>query len=190
MLQVKTKEANIPWDPKPEDQKVDGKLLKDGVDQLERDVLRFHELTPDVPMSKTKIVTNVAFPLALERSERFLTKKDFLSETAPYLLEKLGVSKAYLEGSQGSMKCLSSADEKTFERIICRYLGAHSKVNGKVSMDQGLKALDLAISGTESSFQAQSTIPNLLEADHAEDIRKVVAEDAWMKEIRGRPFIT
>ena len=47
MLQVKTKEANIPWDPKPEDQKVDGKLFKDGVDQLERDVLRFLELTPD-----------------------------------------------------------------------------------------------------------------------------------------------
>ena len=31
---MKTKEANIPWDPKPEDQKFDGKLFKDGVDQL------------------------------------------------------------------------------------------------------------------------------------------------------------
>ena len=186
---MKTKEANIPWDPKPEDQKVDGKLFKDGVDQLERDVLRFLELTPDISMSKTRIVTNVAFPLALERSERVLTKKDFLSENAAHLLEKLGVSKAYLEGSQGSMKCLISADEKTFERIICRYLGAHSKVKGKVSLDKGLKALDLAIRGTESSFQAQATNPNLLEADHTEDIRKLVAGDVWIKEIKRAVLI-
>ena len=161
---MKTREANIPWDPKPEDQKFDGKLFKDGVDQLERDVLRFLELTPDVPMSKTKIVTNVAFPLALERSERVLTKKDFLSENAPHLLEKLGVSIEYLENSQGPMLDLTSADEKTFERLVCRYLGAHSKVKGKVSMDQEIKTLDLAIRGTENSFQAQSTNPNLLKA--------------------------
>ena len=48
-LQVKTNEADTPWDPKPEDQKVDGKLFKDGVDQLKRDVLRLLELTPDIP---------------------------------------------------------------------------------------------------------------------------------------------
>ena len=186
---MKTKEANIPWDPKPEDQKVDGKLFKDGFDQLERDVLRFLELTPDIPMSKTRITTNLAFPLASERSERVLTKEDLLSENASLLLEKLGVSKEYLENSKGPMIDLTFADEKTFERIICRYLGAHSKVKGKVSMDQGLKALDLAIRGTEGSFQAQATNPNLLEADHHEDIKKIVACDARMKEIKSAVLI-
>ena len=41
-MQVKTNEHDSPWDPKPEDQKVDGssKLYKDGIDQLERDTLR------------------------------------------------------------------------------------------------------------------------------------------------------
>ena len=58
-LQVKTNEADTPWDPKPEDQKVDGRLFKEGVDQLERDVLRFLELTPDILMSNVKIATNM-----------------------------------------------------------------------------------------------------------------------------------
>ena len=56
---MKTNEADTPWDPKPEDQKVDGRLFKEGVDQLERDVLRFLELTPDILMSNVKIATNM-----------------------------------------------------------------------------------------------------------------------------------
>ena len=75
---MKTNEADTPWDPKPEDQKVDGKLFIEGVDELERGVLRFLELTPDIPMSNVKIATNMAFPLASEPSERALTKDDFL----------------------------------------------------------------------------------------------------------------
>ena len=72
---MKTNEADTPWDPKPDDQKVDGKLFKDGVDQLERDVLRFLELTPDIPMSRVRIATSMAFPMASEPSERALTKE-------------------------------------------------------------------------------------------------------------------
>ena len=126
MLQVKTKEANIPWDPKPEDQKVDGKLFKDGVDQLERDVLRFLELTPDIPMSKARITTNLAFPLAPKRSEKVLTKEDFSTENASQLLEKLGVPKEYLEVSQeGPMIDLTPADEKTFEKINANFRTSH-----------------------------------------------------------------
>ena len=62
---MKTNESDTPWDPKPElDQKDDGKLHKAGLDQLDRDVLRFLELVPDIQMAKVKIATNVAFPLA------------------------------------------------------------------------------------------------------------------------------
>ena len=117
---MKTNKAETPWDPKPEDQKVDGKLFKDGVDQLERDVLRFLELTPDIPMSDVRIATNVAFPLASEPSERALTREDFLSENAPLLLEKLGVPKEYLQFPQSSVKDTTAGDEETFKRIICR----------------------------------------------------------------------
>ena len=57
---MKTNEADSPWDPKEGDQKVDGsaKLYKDGIDQLDRDTLRFLELNPDIEMANIKIATN------------------------------------------------------------------------------------------------------------------------------------
>ena len=94
---MKTNEADTPWDPKPDDHKVSGKLLKEGVDQLERDTLRFLELIPDIKMANIKIATSVAFPLAQEASERALTQGDFEPENAIGLLEKLGVPKEYLQ---------------------------------------------------------------------------------------------
>ena len=186
---MKTNEADTPWDPKPEDQKVDGKLFKAGVDQLERDVLRFLELTPDVPMSRIKIATNMAFPLASEPSERALTKEDFLSNNAAQLLEKLGVPQEYLQSPDRLLKNPTSEDEETFNKIICRYLGAHAKVQSKIPMDQGVKALELAVRGTEGGFEAQSSNPTLLEEEQAGDIRKAVARDARMKEIRSAVLV-
>ena len=47
------------------------------MDQLDRDALRFLELTPDIKMANVKIATNEAFPLAHESSNRALTKEDF-----------------------------------------------------------------------------------------------------------------
>ena len=184
---MKTNEADTPWDPKPEDQRVDGRLFKDGVDQLERDVLRFLELTPDIPMSNVRIVTNMAFPLASEPSERALTKEDFLSENAPLLLEKLGVPKKYLELPQRSMP--NSEAEKSFKQIISRYLGAHTTVQWKVPMDQGVKALDLAVKGTECGYEAQSVNPALLEVEQVRDMRKAVASDARMREIQNAVLV-
>ena len=93
---MKTNEADTPWDPKPDDHKVSGKLLKEGVDQLERDVLRFLELTPDIPMSSVRIATIMAFPMASKPSETALTKEDFFPENAQQLLGKLGVPEEYL----------------------------------------------------------------------------------------------
>ena len=85
---MKTNEVDTPWDSNPEDQKVDGKLFKEGVDQLKRDVLRFLELTPDIQMSNVRIVTNMAFPLASDPSERAPSKDVFLSKNSPILLER------------------------------------------------------------------------------------------------------
>ena len=184
---MKTNEADTPWDPKPEDQKVDGKLFREGVDELERGVLRFLELTPDIPMSNVKIATNMAFPLASEPSERALTKDDFLSKNSSTLLEKLGVPKKYLVLPQKFMTNLEA--EETFKQIICRYLGAHTTVQWKIPMDQGVKALNLAVKGTEGAYQAQSSDPTLLEEEHVEDMRKAAAKDARMKEIRSAVLV-
>ena len=176
---MKTNEAETPWDPKPEDQKVSGQLFKDGADQLERDVLRFLELTPDIPLAKVKIATNVAFPLASEPSDRALTKADFMNMNSRHLLEKLGVPTEYLQ-----LKSVETGGESTFQMIICRYLGAHSKVQGKIPTDQGIGALELAIKGTEGSFTAHLADPDFLEDVQLESIRKVVAKDVKMQEIR------
>ena len=176
---MKTNEAETPWDPKLEDQKVSGQLFKDGADQLERDVLRFLELTPDIPLAKVKIATNVAFPLALEPSDRALTNADFMNMNSRHLLEKLGVPTEYLQ-----LKSVETGGELTFQMIICRYLGAHSKVQGKIPTDQGIEALELAIKGTEGSFTAHLADPDFLEDVQIESIRKVVAKDVKMQEIR------
>ena len=88
---MKTNEDDTPWEENPRDQKVDSKNYKTGVDQLERDVLRFLELIPDIKMAGVRIATNVAFPLASESTERAITAEDLLPENALVLLEKLGI---------------------------------------------------------------------------------------------------
>ena len=184
-LQVKTNEADTPWDPKPEvDQKVDGsgKLFRDGVDQLERDTLRFLELVPDIQMAKVRIATNVAFPLAPESTDRALTKDDFLIENAQLLLQKLGVPKEFL---QSPNEAPTAEGEEVYKRIICRYLGAHAQVPAKISMEKGLEALELAVKGTESGFGIEESDPPLLcDEGKVDNMRKVVAKDPRMKEIR------
>merc|ERR1712001_135906 len=56
-------------------------------------------------------------------------------------------------------------------------------------MDQGVKALELAVRGTEGGFEAQSSNPTLLEEDQVGNIRKVVARDKRMKEIRNAVLV-
>ena len=50
-------------------------------------------------------------------------------------------------------------------------------------MDQGTKALDLAVTGTECGYEAQSANPTVQEVEHVGDI-KAVGRDARMREIR------
>ena len=180
-VQVKTNEDSIPWDPQHDDQRVDRKNLKIGVDQLERDTLRFLELIPDVKMANVKIATNVAFPLAQESTGRALTKEDFKPDNARGLLEKLGVPKEFLELPQMSNVNPTAESEETFKKITCRYLGAHAKVQTKVSMTEGLEPLELAVKGTEVGFRADSSP---CEEQEVENMRKAVARDPRMKEIR------
>ena len=176
---MKTNEDSVPWDPQQEDQRVDGRNLKAGVDQLERDTLRFLELIPDVKMADVRIATNVAFPLAQESSDRALTKEDFKLENALDLLEKLGVP-------QRSNVNQTSESMEAFKKITCRYLGAHAKVQTKVSMAEGLETLELAVKGTEGGFTADS-LPR--KEQEVENVRKAVAKDPWMKEIRRAVLI-
>ena len=99
---------------------MDPKNYKTGVDQLERDVLRFLELIPDVKMAGVRIATNVAFPLAFESNETAITAEDLLSENAPVLLEKLGIPNDLIQKNfQGNP---STEDEETFKRIVSRHI--------------------------------------------------------------------
>ena len=183
---MKTNEDSVPWDPEQEDQRVDGRNLKAGVDQLERDTLRFLELIPDVKMADVRITTNVAFPFAQESSDRALTNEDFKPENARRLLEKLGVPKEFLKLPQRSTEKPTAESEETFKKIICRYLGAHANVPTKVSMTEGLETLELAVKGTEGGFTADS-LPR--KEQEVENMRKAVAKDPWMKEIRRAVLI-
>ena len=178
---MKTNEDSVPWDPQQEDQRVDGKNLKAGVDQLERDTLRFLELIPDVKMADVRITTNVAFPFAQESTDRALTNEDFKPHNAGSLLEKLGVPKEFLKLPQRSTEKPTAESEETFKKIICRYLGAHANVPTKVSMAEGLETLELAVKGTEGGFTADS-LPR--EEEEVENMRKAVTRDPRMKEIR------
>ena len=168
---MKTNESDTPWDPKPElDQKDDGKLYKAGLDQLDRDVLRFLELVPDIQMAKVTIATNVAFPLASKPSDRALTKDDFLADNAKILLERLGVPKECFQGSSYPPSP-TSEDEETYKRIICRYLGAHAQVPAKISLEKGLEALNLAVKGTEGGLWAEASASTLCDAEKVVTMR-------------------
>ena len=169
---------------------------------MDRDTLRFLELTPDIKMSNVKIATNVAFPLVHESSERALTKDDFQPENAKVLLEKLGVPKEYLQSKQScsspalkkrkKMNGKTAYGEKAYQKLVCRYLGAHASISSNIEIDEGLEPLQIAIKGTEGGFEAQASesCPSNKDEvqstrkDEVESMRKAVEKDSRMKEIR------
>ena len=175
---MKTNEDSIPWDPNEQDQKVDSNLLKAGLDQLERDVLRFFEMLPDLEMAPVKIVTNVAFPLAIQSSEKALAKDDFESVNSVHLLQKLGIP------TEARMHKPTAEMEAAYKRTVCRYLGVHAQIPAKVPLGQGFEALELAVKGTDSVFKAQASNMNVCDELETETAKMAVARDAWMKEIR------
>ena len=164
------------------DQKVAGssKLYNEGVDQLDRDVLRFLELVPDVPMAKVTIATNVAFPLAQMTSDRALTKDDFVASNAKHLLEKLGVPEDCL---QVPRETVPEKIQNMYTRVVCRYLGAHAQVQARVPIEKGLDVLDLAVKGTDGGFTAEAL--NLPSRPVEVNMKAVVASDDRMREIRS-----
>ena len=153
-MQVKTNDIPITWDQKPEDQKVDQKNCKDGREQLERDIIRFMEMLPDVKMRDVNIHYNLAFPLAGSRKEGVLTMEHFEDDHQEDLLKALGIPPIQ-EPSQPT-----PVMEDTYKRLVCRYLGPHSQVPSKFASEsfrRGLSALQLAKRGTESCLEAMTT---------------------------------
>ena len=147
---MKTNEAKIPWEPKPEDQSVDGKNYKGAKEQLVRDTLRFFELFPDIKTSDVECHFAVAFPLAsrVEGKEDVLTEEDFLEEHLGSLLSKLGID-SFVESPTTKM-------EETYLKIVARYLGQHSQLpskNGSEALANGLEALELATQSADSVFE-------------------------------------
>ena len=175
---MKTNEDSIPWDPQEKDQRVDSKNYNTGVDQLERDTLRFLEMLPDLEMANVQIVTNVAFPLAAGPSDKALTKEDFKTENAEQLLEKLGIS------TENANDKPTPEMEASYKRMVCRYLGAHAQIPAKVPLDQGLEVLELAVKGTESAFQSQASDSIVCDEFDKDSAKKAVSRNAFMKELK------
>ena len=137
-------------------------------------------------MAEVRIATNVAFPLARDSSDRALTKQDFEPDNAKGLLANLGVPKENLETPGLSIVNSTDTSKETFRKITCRYLGAHTKVQTKVSMAEGLEALDIAIEGTEGGFEAHSSHLEELDVDN---MLTAVNMDPRMKEIQRAVLI-
>ena len=136
MFQVKTNESKRRWDPKLEDQKVDGKNHKDGKEQLIRDALRFFELFPDIKTTDVKCNFAVAFPLASKSDEKeVLTKEDFNEEHRDTLLSKLGIF------DDDDDTDPEPHMEETYVKLVARYLGQHSHLPSKKASEALLKGL-------------------------------------------------
>ena len=84
----------------------------------------------------------------------FASRKE--SDNARGLLVKLGVTNELLELPRASAMNSTDESKESFKKIICRYLGAHANVQAKVSLAEGLEALDIAVKGTEGAFGAES----------------------------------
>ena len=187
MVQVKTNERKKPWDPKPEDQKVDGKNYRDGKDQLIRDALRFFELFPDIKTNNVKCNFSVAFPLASKSDEKeVLTQEDFEEDHQDTLLAKLGIS--YLGEDDVHPQ---PEMEETYVRLVARYLGQHSQIPSKKASEalvKGLETLNMAVQSADSVFGSVATDTMEMEeeenCENSSNAKKAISSDRLMQKIR------
>jgi len=153
------------------------------MDQLERDALRVMEILPDVKMTDVKVVLKLAFPMAQESEhDEVLTEDMFTEENQDKLLSALGVRLP-----ENEQKPTSEMVEN-YKKIVCRYIGLHSRVESKTASScfrEGLSILQLAARGTETSFQSQvgSTCEQKQEPDL--NIKKAISNDTLMRRIRS-----
>ena len=183
---MKTNETKIPWDPRPEDQKVDGKNFRDGKNQILRDALRFFELFPDIKATDVKCNFAVAFPLASKSDEKeVLTKEDFDEEHQDTLLSKLGIFFPHDDGAHPQPHM-----EETYVKLVARYLGQHSHLPSKKASEalvKGLEILKTAVQGADSVFGyalAAKDIEIKEEESRNNDVKKAIANDKFMVKIR------
>ena len=103
---MKTNEDDIPWEPKQECQRVTAINAQKGIDQLQRDCLRFLEIIPDVKINNNiKINLRLAFPLAPTSNDDVLTKDDFEEGNGDRLLKELGIPAQKPEGKPPPSVC-------------------------------------------------------------------------------------
>ena len=186
MFQVKTNERKKPWDPKPEDQKVDGKNYRDGKDQLLRDALRFFELFPDIKTTDVRCHFSVAFPLASNSDEKeVLTKKDFEEEHQDKLLSKLGI----VLPDDGETDPQAHMKEN-YVRLVARYLGQHSHLPSKKASEawvKGLETLKVAVQCADSVFRfAANNMKTVTEEEDSRnsDAKKAILSDKFMADLK------
>ena len=183
---MKTNESKRPWDPRPEDQKVDGKNYKDGKEQLVRDALRFFELFPDIKTTDVKCNFAVAFPLAAKSDDKeVLTEEDFDEEHQDTLLSKLGI---LFPGANDDDTDQQQLMKETYVKLVARYLGQHSHLPSKKASEalvKGLGTLKMAVQGADSVFES---VANNMEIEEKEsrnnDAKKAITSDMFMQEIR------
>ena len=104
---MKSNEDDIPWEPNLEDQRVARKNAQKGIEQLQRDCLRFLEIMKDVKISNNiNITLKLAFPLAPKSDDDVvLTKEDFEEENCDSLLVKLGIPAQKPDGNLPPSVC-------------------------------------------------------------------------------------
>ena len=111
------------------------------------------EILPDVKMNDVKVVLKVAFPMAEKSGETdALTEEMFREENQEKLLNALGVS-VPTDGQKPTGEMV-----ETYKKIVCRYIGLHSRVESKTTgscFRDGLSTLQRATRGTETCIQSQ-----------------------------------
>ena len=125
IAQVKTSQYRKPWDENPEDQKIERKVFSKAVDQLQRDILRFTELLPELNLEeKIHFKFFAAFPYAENKGETkessgcgVLSREDF--ESVEKLNEKLKLQRT---------KRINKNKKELAISILGRYLGLHSVI--------------------------------------------------------------
>ena len=182
IVQVKTNEVKIPWDPKEDEQKVDPKNARDGIDQLQRDCLRFLEMVPDIKMGGAVTINlRLAFPLALNTQyDDVLIKGDFKEENRDKLPDRLGICTLSEEGNITSIASL-----EIYKKIVCRYFGPHSHVQSKTSFSKSVNALNFAIQEMDTGIRAEVQEVKTVDPPIINSVMKAISCDILMRRIKS-----
>ena len=144
---MKTSEYQKPWDENLGDQHIEKDNLSRARKQLERDILRFSELLPDVNFSEhIHFKFFVAFPY-VEKKEQMsdiLTGPDFKNNEI--LNQKLELQKTVEH---------SNLVGQLFKSVVGRYVGLHSVIplkNKVEAFKEEEKILEMSVAKVDHAF--------------------------------------